>query len=217
VTSAICALVALGALGVWGVQTLAPPAAPTVTAVGARPDSSLVSPLPAAPTRDQITRSSLTAGGSSPAPAPAIVTIPALNVAAEIDRVGVQDDGQVVVPKDGRRIGWYRYGPAPGAAQGSAVLVGHRDTREQGPGVLYRLGDLDQGDEIQIVNDDWTTLRYEVRSREVLQKSAFPGEELFRRDGAPVLTLITCGGEYVEGRGYSENVVITAVPLDPAA
>jgi sortase (surface protein transpeptidase) len=97
------------------------------------------------------------------------------------------------------------------------VLVGHRDTREQGPGVLYRLGDLDQGDEIQIVNDDWTTLRYEVRSREVLQKSAFPGEELFRRDGAPVLTLITCGGEYVEGRGYSENVVITAVPLDPAA
>ena len=40
------------------------------------------------------------------------------------------------LPEDVDRVGWYRFGPAPGA-DGSAVLAGHVDDAEQGLGVPW--------------------------------------------------------------------------------
>ncbi len=46
------------------------------------------------------------------------------------------------------------------------------------------------------------------------RKRALPLEELFRRDGREVLTLITCGGPYLaDAGGYQDNVVVSAVPV----
>lgn len=218
----VCCAIALGALSVWAIR-VPEPASTEVASFGARPGGvtspesadqpsiALRGSTPSAKVGEQNDGSQPTGSG------PAILSIPAIGVAAEVDRVGVRDDGQVFVPDDGRRIGWYRFGPAPGGLAGSAVLVGHRDTRAQGAGALYRLGALDRGDQIQVVREDWSTLTYSVVSLEALDKAVFPAAELFRRDGAPVLTVITCGGEYIAGRGYTENVVVTAVALEPTA
>jgi hypothetical protein len=47
--------------------------------------------------------------------------------------------------------------------------------------------------------------------REVLQKTDIPLDRYFARDGAPRLTLITCGGPFDKATGhYRDNVVVTA-------
>jgi sortase (surface protein transpeptidase) len=138
--------------------------------------------------------------------------VPDLSIGAPIRPVGVRGDGAVDVPEDGDEVGWYRFGTPPGSASGSAVLVGHRDTRAEGPGLLYPIGDLEPGSQIDVVLDDWTTVVYRVVSRESFVKQVLPTDELFREDGDPVLTIITCGGPFTPGEGYRDNVVVTAVP-----
>lgn len=143
---------------------------------------------------------------------PAIFQVPSLGISTEIRSIGVSDDGQVAIPKNGNLVGWYRFGSAPGATRGSAVIVGHRDTKAAGPGVLYPLSRMKVGEVISIYRDDWIKVTYRVVSAESYNKSVVPLDDLFSRAGAPRLTVITCGGEYVKGRGYQDNFVVTAVP-----
>ena len=170
----------------------------------------------AAPAPDRLP--TLQARPAAPAPAEEVVppvrlVAPALGVDAAVDQVGVDDDGQMAIPEDVDRIGWYRFGPAPGEA-GSAVVAGHVDDAEQGLGILARLGTADVGDEVQVTDAAGTTTRWRVVSRELITKQALPLDQLFRRDGPPRLTLITCGGPFLpEYRSYRDNVVVVAEPL----
>jgi sortase (surface protein transpeptidase) len=123
----------------------------------------------------------------------------------------------MTVPKDGDRVGWYRYGPAPGAPQGSAVLAGHVDTRAGGPGALFRLAELEPGAEGRVTDTAGGTTTYRVTGRERIEKSVLPTERLFARDGAHRLTIITCGGPFLpELRAYRDNVVVVSEPVPPA-
>jgi LPXTG-site transpeptidase (sortase) family protein len=128
--------------------------------------------------------------------------------------VGFDDRGQMRVPEDVRKVGWYRFGPGPGAADGSAVLAGHVDDRVQGPGAYVRLGELAEGDVVAVDLADGTTLRYGVRTVEEIGKDELPVERLFDRSGPPRLTLVTCGGAFDPvAREYQNNVVVTAEPI----
>ena len=106
---------------------------------------------------------------------------------------------------------------APGAPQGSAVLVAHRDGRVQGHGVFYDLGQLSVGDKVVVTDAAGTKLKYKVVARELISKKGLPLKELFAIDGPHRLTLISCGGYYDKNNGgYQDNVVVTAV-LDEAS
>ncbi len=170
----------------------------------------------AAPAPDRLP--TLQARPAAPAPAEEVVppvrlVAPALGVDAAVDQVGVDGDGQMAIPEDVDRIGWYRFGPAPGEA-GSAVVAGHVDDAAQGLGVLARLSTADVGDEVQVTDAAGTTTRWRVVSRELISKQALPLDQLFRRDGPPRLTLVTCGGPFLpEYRSYRDNVVVVAEPL----
>ncbi|MGW0117827.1 class F sortase [Streptomyces sp. NPDC003327] len=159
---------------------------------------------------------------SAPAPAPAAsavpvpreLVIPRLGLRAPIDPVGVADDGQMEVPKDPDRVGWYRYSPAPGADQGSSVVVGHVDAKGLGLGVLYGLTEVRQGDRVRVVRDDGTTLTYEITARRTLGKTALVRSAVFDREGPAVLNLVTCAGPYLPDKGgYQNNLVVTAVEV----
>jgi sortase (surface protein transpeptidase) len=78
--------------------------------------------------------------------------------------------------------------------------------------VLYDLERSRIGDRIEVLRADWSRVVYEVVAKEAFTKTDLPVDELFRESGDGVLTLITCGGAYTPGRGYAENLVITAVP-----
>ncbi|MCV2490523.1 class F sortase [Geodermatophilus sp. YIM 151500] len=147
------------------------------------------------------------------APAPTRLVVPRLGMDAPVDQVAVRDDGQMELPEDVRRIGWYRFGPVPGAP-GSAVIAGHVDDAEQGLGAIAPVRGAEVGDVIEVVDAAGSTTRWQVVSRELIEKQALPLDALFQRDGPPRLTLITCGGPFLpELSSYSSNVVVVAEPL----
>ena len=146
-------------------------------------------------------------------PAPARLTVPALGVDAAVDAVGVDPDGQMTIPAEVDRVGWYRFGPAPGVP-GSAVIAGHVDSRTQGLGAMAPLREASVGDEVQVTDAAGAITRWRVLSRELISKQVLPLELLFSRDGPPRLTLITCGGPFLPEFGsYRDNVVVVAEPI----
>lgn len=195
------------------------------------PPSTVVDPsMPPAPAADSPSSAELSAGtGSAAEPAPPSETttaasvsppladpvslsLPALGVDATVVPVGVTGNGEMEVPRDVGTVGWYRFGPAPGSPAGSAVITGHVDDVNQGPGAFARLGDLQPGDPLSVVDADGRTLSYTVLAREQWPKSQVPLDRLFDRGGEPRLVLITCGGAFDETvLGYDDNIAITAV------
>jgi sortase (surface protein transpeptidase) len=156
-----------------------------------------------------------------PAPAPAAVAgppvrieIPALDVNTTIVPVGVDPGGLMEIPQDVSTVGWYRFGPVPGSASGSAVLSGHVDDYRQGVGVFGRIGDLGPGDVVRISDEAGTNREFAVVSREEWSKGEVPLDRLFDRGGSSRLVLITCGGSFnTNTLGYDDNIAVTAVPV----
>jgi sortase (surface protein transpeptidase) len=137
-------------------------------------------------------------------------------VALPVQPVGVGESGAMALPARPDVAGWYRFGPAPGAPRGTAVLAGHVDSRRYGLGPLVALQRLRAGAEVRVRLDTGRTLRYEVTRVETVPKTRLDLRAVFRRDGAPRLVLITCGGTFDRAAGrYESNVVVTAVPADP--
>jgi hypothetical protein len=214
------ATVVLGAALAVGTPTVWELTQPPATAGAPVEQALATAPAPSSPT---IARSGLpqpTVRDATPAveaaAAPRRLAAPRLGVDAPVDPVGVRADGQMALPEDVERVGWYRFGPAPGAA-GSAVIAGHVDDREQGLGALAPLREAVVGDELLVTDDAGTTTRWRLVSREVISKQALPLERLFRRDGPARLTLITCGGPFLPEYGsYRDNVVVVAEPGESA-
>ncbi|MEW1871776.1 class F sortase [Streptomyces caelestis] len=148
---------------------------------------------------------------SGPPPEPTTLRVPRVSLDARVMGVGVQDDGTVEIPDDAEQVGWYRYGPAPGALAGSAVLIGHVDDRTGDLGAFAKLYGVRKGDDVTVVREDAPPVRYEVTAREVVDKDRLP-DEVFRRHGRPVLTLVTCAPPYDRERGgYQRNLLVYAV------
>ena len=150
-----------------------------------------------------------------PSRVPVGLRIEALGVDAPVDAYGIDErTGQMDVPRNVTDVAWYEHGPAPGEA-GSAVLAAHVDLKSQGPGVFFDLKSLEPGDLILVTYDDGSEQWFETRARNTYQKEDLPLDVIFSRDGASVLTLITCGGGFSpSNQSYDSNVVVYAVPMD---
>ncbi len=123
---------------------------------------------------------------------------------------GVDRSGAMALPGTASAVGWYRFGAHPRGATGATVLAGHVDTAEEGPGPLAGIGELRQGDRIDVRAGRRST-RYVVTSVTRIAKSALDLPAVFSRVGRPRLHLVTCGGAYLPDRGgYQDNVVVAA-------
>lgn len=140
---------------------------------------------------------------------PSRLRIAALGIDAAVVALGVAPTGAMDVPSDADTVAWYEYGPDPGAP-GSAVLAAHVDYNGR-KGVFFRLGDLRAGDVVIVDFADGGSRTFVVQERASVAKEALPADELFRREGRPVLTLITCGGDFNPAtRSYRNNVIVRA-------
>jgi hypothetical protein len=145
-------------------------------------------------------------------PDPVAVRIGDIALDAPVLAVGVDDQNQLAVPA-ADTVGWYRYSATPGDP-GATVLAAHVDYGGR-PGAFFNLAELRPGDRVEVELSDGSVLPYRVTGNTQYDKTQLPAEELFRKDGAPVLQLITCGGSFdPTGRTYLANVVVTAVPDD---
>ncbi|MFA9443776.1 sortase domain-bontaining protein [Egicoccus sp. AB-alg6-2] len=144
---------------------------------------------------------------------PVRVRVGSIDVDAPVVPVALEPSGAMELPPDVREVGWFAPGVAPGTAQGSAVLAGHVDSRAQGRGALFDLGEVELGDVIEVDDDTGTTRRWLVTGRTTYPKDTLPVEALFTRAGDPQLVLITCGGDFDRDTGhYERNVVVVASP-----
>lgn len=151
----------------------------------------------------------------APAPPPVRLRIEEIGVDAPVVAYGVDaDTGQMEVPDNVQEVAWYEHGPVPGEP-GSSVLAAHVDLAGQGPGVFYRLADLDPGDVVAVDFEDGTRFTFIVAARVIYAKDQLPLDVVFAKQGPAVLTLITCGGDFDSSRSrYDSNVVVYARPVD---
>ncbi len=139
---------------------------------------------------------------------PVSLTIPAIDVKADVTRLGLNADRTVEVPKDADDTGWYRHGPAPGE-NGSAVILGHVDSTT-GPAVFYRLKNLERGEKVAVKLSDDSVAHYQVVRVALYANEDFPAQKVYSASvGQPALNLVTCGGSYDrDAGGYQSNVVV---------
>ncbi|MDO8122025.1 class F sortase [Isoptericola sp. b490] len=182
----------------------------------ALPPSPTAVVTPTAPTPDIPVRDA-TAPAAALAPAPVHLSLPTIGADLPVDPVGVAQDGQMEIPPLAERAGWYRFGPAPGSDRGSAVIAAHVDSDASGgTGPFVRLHELAQGDVAQVDLADGSTLSYRVDQVVSVPKADVAWPDVFTRQGAPRLVLVTCGGTWQPAvRHYSNNVIAYLSPVGP--
>ena len=143
---------------------------------------------------------------------PTRIEIPAIGVDAPIEPLGLDRDGSVEVPPLSRPslTGWYQPGPAPGQ-RGGAVILGHVDTRRNGPAVFYKLQRLRPGDSIRVRRGDGDIAVFQVDSVERFPRDDFPTQRVYGPLDYPGLRLVTCGGLFdYQRHEYEDNVMVFA-------
>ncbi|MCD2196126.1 class F sortase [Actinomycetospora endophytica] len=155
-----------------------------------------------------------TVANRSPAPRiagrPVRLIIPALGVRAPVDPVDAPD-GDLEIPGDPGRVGWWQAGAAPGAEAGTVLIAGHVDTAASGPGALFWLDRLHPGDAVTVATTSGD-VHYVVATLRRYPKADLP-RSVATPAGAPGLAIVTCGGAFDRrARSYLDNVVVAAVP-----
>jgi sortase (surface protein transpeptidase) len=137
---------------------------------------------------------------------PASLSIPALGVHADVQRVASTTTG-IEVPQVGR-AGWFDEGPRPGEP-GRSVIIGHLDSHT-GPGLFALLPGVRTGTEVSVTDARGAAHRFQVVGKAQVSKATFPSAAVYGASARPVLVLITCGGPYTAGTGYRDNVIVYA-------
>lgn len=174
-----------------------------------------------APPRDERTPTpaptpSAVASSSTPRAAapPVRVTVPTLGLDEELVDLGIDDaSGELEVPEDPARVGWFTGGGKPGDTW-PVVIAGHKDS-STGPAVFARLTELEVGQQVSVLDARGQRRTYAVTEvRDVPQDGRFPTDDVYGETGDSQLRLITCTGPYDRGVGrYTENRVVFAAEV----
>lgn len=147
-----------------------------------------------------------------------VTFVPTEVVLADDERAPVEPaatvDGELVVPEDARRLGWWDGSAAAGDPFGSTVIAGHVDSDKEGLGFFARLLDIEKGAVVGLAGGGQRR-DYRVSSVRSVPKDALAADSgAFEQTGPHRLVLITCTGAYLpEAGGYQQNLVVVAAPV----
>jgi sortase A len=130
---------------------------------------------------------------------PTSLSIPAIEVNTEVMNVGLLENGQMGVPSDFMKVGWFKPGAMPGE-RGNSVLAGHVDSKT-GPAIFFYLNKLEKGDEVIVTGENGEKLTFIVRDKKVFPKDNAPVSEIFGYTSRRMLNLITCTGTFDRNQG----------------
>ena len=180
---------------------------PSELAAAAGGDQRALRPIVLRGERSRLGTAPAAADPAEPRPGePARISIPAVEVDADVQPVGLTPTG-IAVPAVGR-AGWFRAGPRPGEP-GRSVIIGHLDSRN-GPGLFALLPGVENGTRITVTDRGGTAHRYRVVGKAQVERSKFPTGAVYGPARRPVLVLITCGGPWSPATGYRDNVLVYA-------
>ncbi len=137
---------------------------------------------------------------------PVRLMIPAININADVEHVGVAPGGEMESPSNTVDVGWFKLGSRPGE-NGSAVISGHFDGKNGEAGVFTNLHKLKKGDKLYIKDDKGTTTTFIVRE----SRTYNPGyaEEVFNLNDHAHLNLVTCDGIWDKNKkNYTKRLVV---------
>ncbi len=159
------------------------------------------------------------ASSSPPIPAlgvgtPVRLTIPAINLDAAVEAVGLTPAGELTTPTFPDNAAWYRLGPRPGEP-GNAVIIGHVDSLTRGA-VFWDLRNLTPGSMIAVVGDDGVSHQFVVRNAERYPLGGAPLAKIFGPTEGTHLTLVTCDADTAFDRASGEYAGHLVVYADAA-
>lgn len=142
------------------------------------------------------------------------IFIPKISVEAHIQTVSTTKDGAVGIPTNYSDVAWFD-GSAPigrsvgTTMAGTALVVGHVDTRVFGPGVFRDLKGLVPGDDIYV------SIEGRISHFKVTGLKTYPedtdrmAEIIGTKGGKAHLNLITCDGEWDQSvKRYTDRLVV---------
>ncbi len=138
------------------------------------------------------------------------IKIPAINLDAAVESVGLTSGGAVDVPKDVNNAAWFNLGPRPGE-NGTAIIDGHYGVNKNKFSAFDNLYKLRPGDKIYIQDSEGQTITFVVtKNRRYDPKADATSVFNSGTDGAH-LNLITCEGDWSNAsKGYTERLVVFA-------
>ncbi len=146
-----------------------------------------------------------------PAAQPRLITIPAIDVQACLQRLGINTaHNRLATPTNLHLAGWYVYSAVPGD-EGVSIIDGHV-TGRYGDGVFKNLSKLKTGDLIIITFGGGKTREFRVLSNDDYTVTETASQQYKKQPGVErQLTLVTCSGNFdkVE-RKYDKRTVVRA-------
>src|SRR3989344_5850952 len=143
---------------------------------------------------------------------PLHISIPKIDVEADIEPAGLAKDGTLAVPDGPNGVTWYRDGAKPGE-KGSAVVTGHYGPWRSGASSVFdNLHKLEKGDKIYIKEADGKTLTFVVREKKTYKLSD-TAAEIFTKDDASYLNIITCSGQWLASQKTFTNRLVVFTDL----
>lgn len=138
------------------------------------------------------------------------IFIPKIGVDAFIQTVGTTESGAVGIPTNYSDVAWFD-GSAPIGGAGTALIVGHVDTRVLGPGVFRDLKGLAPGDDLY-TSIEGRTAHFKVTGSKVYPEDTDRMAEIIgTKEGKGHLNLITCTGKWNQAiKRYTERLVVFA-------
>ncbi|KLU09612.1 class F sortase [Kocuria sp. SM24M-10] len=216
-SAAVAALLLAGCAGTGPAQPEEGPSAGASAARSSAPTPSVTTaPETPAPTpRESATPTPAADPAGTAVSAPVSVRIPAAGTDSELLHLGLRDNGSLDVPPGdpGAPAAWYTGSPAPGEV-GPAVLLGHVNATDGGPGVFAGLRGLVPGDRIEVLREDGSTAVFAVERGEQYAKDAFPTLSVYGNTEGPELRLITCDGYDPATGEFDDNYVVYAQLVD---
>lgn len=108
--------------------------------------------------------------------------------------------------------GWLNDSAPIGASEGTSVLAAHVIFRGGVEGPFYDLNQLNAGDEVIVRDMDGKNFAYRIYKTTLTEGKTLPDEVYEYTDSPHQLALVTCAGDFVDGR-YGKRLVVWAAPV----
>ena len=143
---------------------------------------------------------------------PARFLIPALSLNYPVQGTGADASGTMQVAPALEVVSWFTLSAVPGN-QGNAIFGAH-NTWGGVPSRVFTLDQLEIGDELIIIYDDGSSLRFFLESVFVYPLVTAPANLIMDVRGEARVTLITCKWPFSTVMGTSENRIVATFRQD---
>lgn len=121
------------------------------------------------------------------------LVIASIGVDAPVETIVVGADNVLAAPHGPIHVGWYDFSARP--VESNLVFAGHVDYANHGPAVFWHLGDVRQGDIIDVYADNGEIFSYRVTALQSYDANE-DARDVVGPTNSPTITLITCDGTF---------------------